>query len=65
MIETKDTLVKKGVQALGWAFAIVLTVLVWLATLIGQFFGAAWYWPWLVFGFLILLIVRVAKGYKP
>jgi hypothetical protein len=51
-------------SAAGWAVLGLLSLFAWLATFIGQFFGVAWYFPWIFAGLFIFLVVKTSKTRK-
>jgi hypothetical protein len=48
-------------NAAGWAFLGLIALFAWLVTMIGQFVGVAWYFPWIFFGLFIFLVVKTSK----
>lgn len=45
----------------GWAFLGLLSMFAWIATLIGQFFGVGWFWPWIFVTLFVVLVVKTSK----
>lgn len=52
---------KKSNGNIGWGLAILLVLQGMIVTFILQFFGGAWYWPWLFVALLIVIGVRLNK----
>lgn len=58
-MSNKKILTKEDYALAGWGLAIVLAAIAWFVSLVLQFFGAEWYWPWLFFGILVGVVARV------
>lgn len=61
MNETKDEI---DYASAGWGFLTLLLLAAWVTTIILQFFGGAWYWPWIFFGGMVMIVVRQLKIQK-
>ncbi len=48
-------------NSVGWAFLGLLALFAWLVTMVGQFVGVAWYFPWIFFGLFVFLVVKTSK----
>jgi len=48
----------------GWAFLGLLALFAWLVTMVGQFVGMSWYFPWIFFALFVFLVVKTSKAKK-
>jgi hypothetical protein len=51
-------------DSFGWAILGLLSLFAWLVTMIGQFIGVAWYFPWIFFGLFVFLVMKTSKSMK-